>query len=326
MHRAIATLTASLLAIALSAPALADPPKKKGPVRAAPAARVQQRSNTPVNNNVNRNVNRNFNTNQGGGNANRVGNTNRNNFQRNGGAGTAQKAFSNPAASQGVSAAKFRIGPGHVGPGHGRPAFAKPANFQFVKLGGHIAPVSRGGPRRIWWRGGWRTFVPLGALGVVALGGAYYYPDAYLSVARPYCTGVTPDGCRLNWQQVGFDGGDGGEWQCVQYCARPGQPPPARTVALVSPPPVPQGGTCEISIFSEPNFAGTNATASDEQPNLDEIGWQNQIASVQVQSGTWDFFSDQQFTGETMRLGPGEYADLGPQWTKKAGSFMCVQP
>src|SRR5665213_3142676 len=170
MHRATAILTASLFAIALSAPALADPPlKKKGPVRAAPAVRVQQH-NTPVNN-VNRNVNRNFNANQGG-NANQ-------NFRR-GGGGTAQKAFTNPAVSHGVSAAKFHIGPGHVGPGHGRPAFAKPANFQFVKLGGHVAPISRGGPRRIWWRGGWRTFVPLSALGVVALGGAYYYPDAYL--------------------------------------------------------------------------------------------------------------------------------------------------
>ena len=163
-----------------------------------------------------------------------------------------------------------------------------------------------------------------GALGVVALGGAYYYADAYLSVARPYCTGITPDGCRLNWQQVGFDNGDGGEWQCVQYCARPGQAPPPRTVALVAPPPLPQGGACEISIFSEPNFAGTNATASDEQPNLDEIGWQNQIASVQVQSGTWDFFSDQQFTGETMRLGPGNTpisARSGPR--RPAASCAC---
>jgi hypothetical protein len=105
---------------------------------------------------------------------------------------------------------------------------------------------------------------------------------------------------------------------------RPGLPPP-RTVALVAPPPMTQGA-CEISIYSEPNFGGTNATATDEQPTLSEIGWQNQIASVQVKSGTWDFFSDQQFTGETMRLAPGSYADLGPQWTKHAGSFMCVQP
>ena len=86
------------------------------------------------------------------------------------------------------------------------------------------------------------------------------------------------------------------------------------------------GRACELSIFSEPNFAGTNATANTEQPRLGEIGWQNQIASVRVASGTWDFFSDPEFTGETMRLQPGEYGDLGPQWSKQAGSFMCVQP
>ena len=85
-------------------------------------------------------------------------------------------------------------------------------------------------------------------------------------------------------------------------------------------------GTCQLAIYSEPNFGGTNATATDEQPNLSANGWQNQIASVQVKAGTWDFFSDQQFTGETMRLAPGSYADLGPQWTRHAGSFMCVKP
>ncbi len=167
--------------------------------------------------------------------------------------------------------------------------------------------------------------MPLTALGVVALGGAYYYPDAYLSVARPYCEGMTPDGCRLNWQQIEFEGGGGGEWQCVQFCPRPGAGPPPRTVALVAPPPMAQGA-CEIAIYSGPSFGGVNASATDEQPNLGATGWQNQIASVRVKSGTWDFFSDQQFTGETMRLAPGEYADLGPQWTNKAGSFMCVQP
>jgi hypothetical protein len=167
--------------------------------------------------------------------------------------------------------------------------------------------------------------VPLAALGAVVLGGSYYYADSYLTVARPYCEGITPDGCRLNWQRIDFEDGDS-DWQCVQYCRRAGAPPPARTVALVAPPPLPQGGACEIAIFSEPGFGGTNATASDEQPQLSELGWQNQIASVQVKAGTWDFFSDPEFTGETMRLAPGEYPDLGPQWTKRAGSFMCVQP
>src|SRR6185312_4014128 len=120
----------------------------------------------------------------------------------------------------------------------------------------------------------------------------------------------TPDGCRLNWQRVDFEGGDS-EWQCVQYCPRPGMPPPARTVALVSPPPMPQAGACEVAIFSEPGFGGTNATSADEQPDLGELGWANQVASLRVMSGTWDFFSEPGFTGEVVRYGPGEYPDLG---------------
>ena len=217
------------------------------------------------------------------------------------------------------NALKFKPGPGPVN----KVAF-KPANVQFVKLGKINAPIWNG-PKKIWWGNKWKVFVPLTALGVVALGGAYYYPDAYLTVARPYCEGITPDGCRLNWQRIDFEDG-GSDWQCVQYCRRPGIPPPARTVAFVAPPPMAQGAACELSIFSEPNFAGTNATANTEQPRLGEIGWQNQIASVRVASGTWDFFSDPEFTGDTMRLQPGEYADLGPQWSKHSGSFMCVQP
>ena len=151
--------------------------------------------------------------------------------------------------------------------------------MHFVKLGNKIAPAWKSGPKKIWWGNKWKFFVPLTALGVVAFGGAYYYPDAYLSVARPYCSGITPDGCRLNWQRIDFEDG-GSDWQCVQFCARPGLPPPPRTVAFVAPPPLAQGGACEISIFSEPGFGGTNATANDEQPHLGEIGWQNQIASV----------------------------------------------
>jgi hypothetical protein len=220
----------------------------------------------------------------------------------------------------GSSALKVQAGPGQIS----KAAFKPAAGAQFVKLGKINAPLWKSGPKKIWWGNKWKVFVPLTALGVVALGGAYYYPDAYLTVARPYCEGITPDGCRLNWQRIDFEDGDG-DWQCVQYCRRPGMAPPPRTVAFAAAPPMAQGA-CELAIFSEPNFSGTNATATTEQPRLGEIGWQNQIASVRVASGTWDFFSDPEFTGDTMRLQPGTYADLGPQWAKRAGSFMCVQP
>jgi hypothetical protein len=272
---------------------------------------VNVQQNFKVNKNVNVNKNLNLNKNL---------NVNKNvNFNKN---LNVNKNFNvNKNVNFNPNLKKFQPGPGPIN----KVVFKPQPNMQFVKLGNKVAPAWKSGPKKIWWGNKWKYFVPLTALGVVALGGAYYYPDAYLSVAAPYCSGITPDGCRLNWQRIDFEDG-GSDWQCVQFCPRPGLPPPPRTVAFVAPPPMPQGGACEISIYSEPGYGGANATANDEQPNLGEIGWQNQIASVKVAAGTWDFFSDQQFTGETMRLQPGEYPDLGAEWSKRAGSFMCVQP
>jgi hypothetical protein len=218
----------------------------------------------------------------------------------------------------------LRVGPAlKLGPGRVNPAVTK-VNFATVHLANNkFAPIWKQ-QHRIWWGGRWRVFAPFTALGVVLIGGAYYYPDAYVGFARPYCTGLTPDGCQLNWQQVSFEDG-GSDWQCVQYCQRPNAIPPPQAVALTPPPPIPQG-SCEVTIFSEGNFAGTGVTTGDEQPTLSQSGWQNQIASIQVKSGTWDFFSDENFGGQAMRLPPGPYQDLGPEWTKKIGSFQCVQP
>jgi hypothetical protein len=85
-------------------------------------------------------------------------------------------------------------------------------------------------------------------------------------------------------------------------------------------------GSCEVTIYPDVNFSGTGVSTGEEQPALSQSGWQNQIASIQVKSGTWDFFSDENFGGQAMRLQPGPYQDLGPEWTKKIGSFQCVQP
>ena len=211
------------------------------------------------------------------------------------------------------------------GPHFGKPFTPGPmvAKANFIKLANKSWAIHKG-PHKLWWHGGWKTFVPFTALGVALIGGAYYWPDAYVSVARPYCTGVTPDGCPLNWQEVPFEGG-GSEWQCVAFCPRPGVPPPARAAALVVAPPAPAGGRCEVEIFAGPQFAGLNAQSGTDQPRLTEAGWKNEIASIQVKSGTWDFFSEDEYSGENMRLAPGPYPDLGPQWSKRIGSFMCVQ-
>lgn len=229
-----------------------------------------------------------------------------------------------PGATQAlVRPGALRLGPAGAGPRLAPGPVNRLRPGTVVTLNNRVWPIHTG-RHRIWWGGGWRTFLPFTALGAVLIGGAYYYPSAYISVARPYCSGITPDGCQLNWQLVGFEGG-GEEWQCVEYCARPELPPPPQAVALVPPPPVAAGGRCELTIFAEPGFGGLSAPTSEDQPRLVEAGWKNQIASLQVQAGTWDFFSEDEFTGENMRLAPGSYPQLGQEWTKHIGSFMCVQ-
>jgi hypothetical protein len=197
-------------------------------------------------------------------------------------------------------------------------------NFPVITAHNRFFPIVRG-QRFVWWGGYRRTFIPLAALGVVLIGGSYWYPDGYVSVAQPLCTGLTPDGCQLNWRMVDFEDG-GGVPQCVQYCAQVG-PPPARVAQLPpAPPPAPANGTCEMTIFADPNFGGLSAPTAENQATLSQAGWLNEISSVQVQSGTWEFYADENFGGVSMRLTPGQYPNLAPEWTKRIGSFQCVEP
>ena len=224
-----------------------------------------------------------------------------------------------PKINPALNPSKLTLGPGKI-----NPPKALPANLALAKLKNNkVAPIIKG-PKMIWIGGGWKKFLPYSVLGVALIGGTYFYPDGYLSVGRPYCEGITPDGCRLNWQVVGFEGG-GEEWQCVQYCPRPGAMPPPQVAALVVPPPAPQG-VCELTIYSEANFASNPVTTGEDQSQLSQSGWQDQIASIQVKSGTWEVFTDEQFAGNAMRLVPGSYPNLGPEWTKRINSFQCVQP
>ncbi len=64
---------------------------------------------------------------------------------------------------------------------------------------------------------GWRTFVALSALGVLAIGAANYYPYAYIDSPADFCEGLTEDGCQLNFDEVETMEGDV-IGQCVAYC------------------------------------------------------------------------------------------------------------
>jgi beta/gamma crystallin len=242
-----------------------------------------------------------------------------------------QKGIAN-LPQQGNQLNQLKLGPGKpvvpvgglkVGPGGLQQI--KPA-FPVINVNNKFFPIFKG--QHFIWMGGFKKFfVPIGVLGVVFIGGSYWYPDGYVSIAGPTCGGFTPDGCQLRWRMVDFVDG-GAEPQCVQYCPRVGlpPPPPAQIATLPPPPPLPANGTCQVTIFSDPNFGGLSAPTGDAQPSLSQTGWLNEIASVQVQAGTWDFFTDENYGGDSMRLQAGPYPLLAPEWTKKIGSFMCVRP
>jgi len=203
--------------------------------------------------------------------------------------------------------------------------------------------------RRIFVNNRWRTLVPLVALGTLVIGAETLYADGYLPVPEPVCEGYAEDGSRLRWMAVPTEDG-GSEFQCVAYSpqrnrtiteielpaspvmqppsppetmgAAPASPPP---VATPAPGPVPATG-CELLIYSETNFKGTSSPVDEDQPALGDEGWQNEIASIEIKSGTWDFYSDENYGGDVMRLGAGSYPTLDPKWSKHIGSFQCSAP
>ncbi|SRR6266545_1305304 len=73
------------------------------------------------------------------------------------------------------------------------------------------------GSRRVRYGNNWRTFRALSALSVLIIGGATYYPYAYLSAPEPVCEGETEDGCILQWQEIETLEGPR-LFQCVAYC------------------------------------------------------------------------------------------------------------
>jgi len=205
--------------------------------------------------------------------------------------------------------------------------------------------------RRIFVNNRWRTLIPLIALGTFMYDDDTYYADGYVSMAEPGCTGYAEDGSRLRWMAVPTEDG-GSEYQCVAYStqrnrtvteitvpeepmaeAPPVAPPSTTGVGPASEPAVasPESGAvpatgCELLIYSEANFKGLSAPVDENQTSLSEDGWQNEIASLQIKSGTWDFYSDEAYAGEMMRLSAGSYPTLDPKWNKHIGSFMCSAP
>jgi hypothetical protein len=73
------------------------------------------------------------------------------------------------------------------------------------------------GTHRVRHDGRWATLAAISTLSIFVLGGASYYPYAYVSATGPYCDGITEDGCVLEWQEIPTLEGPR-VYQCVAYC------------------------------------------------------------------------------------------------------------
>jgi len=144
-----------------------------------------------------------------------------------------QTATSPKIVAPGAAGPKIITAPGAGGPKTARRTFTPRGKSSSVVSAARIRSAPARGAFRTTirgrnysvWRSGyrarhgnrWRTFVALGALGVIAIGAAEYYPYAYIDAPEDYCDGRTADGCQLVFDEIETVEGDliG---QCVAYC------------------------------------------------------------------------------------------------------------
>ncbi|MDX2215638.1 MAG: CAP domain-containing protein [Oculatellaceae cyanobacterium bins.114] len=80
-----------------------------------------------------------------------------------------------------------------------------------------------------------------------------------------------------------------------------------------------------VEIFVDSNFSG--ATSGVLEQGYSYIGdfWNDQISSIKVYSGTWEFFEHANFEGRSFQLTPGEYPWVTEVWNDLISSFKPVE-
>ena len=71
----------------------------------------------------------------------------------------------------------------------------------------------------------------------------------------------------------------------------------------------PSGGA-QVQLFDRQNFNGPLRTLNAAIPDFEPLGFNDAVASIIVQRGTWLFCTDAQYRGECVTYGPGRYATL----------------
>jgi CubicO group peptidase (beta-lactamase class C family) len=82
---------------------------------------------------------------------------------------------------------------------------------------------------------------------------------------------------------------------------------------------------CEVIVYPQENFGGKPLRTNNDDKRLPE-GYNDQISSIRIVSGQWDFYEHYSFNGRALKLGPGEYARLDGGWNSIISSLRCIEP
>ncbi|MEH2418904.1 beta/gamma crystallin-related protein [Nostoc sp.] len=88
-----------------------------------------------------------------------------------------------------------------------------------------------------------------------------------------------------------------------------------------------QGGAA-VTLYNDRDFGGDSFQSGTNMSNLNRTAYNDQASSIKITGGTWRFWTDANFTGQSKALGSGSYSfvqDFGLP-NDSISSFRLVLP
>ena len=85
-----------------------------------------------------------------------------------------------------------------------------------------------------------------------------------------------------------------------------------------------QGAGCDVTIYQHAQFAGAARRFTGDVPWVGDA-WNDQVSSIVISAGVWQFFQHARYEGVVMTLRPGAVGYVGDRWNDQISSFRCVQ-
>jgi hypothetical protein len=86
-----------------------------------------------------------------------------------------------------------------------------------------------------------------------------------------------------------------------------------------------QSRGCEVIVYWDADFKG-ESWRTDRDHSYVGNHWNDQISSIEIIEGVWEFYWDADYGGEVMDLRPGSYPFVGNHWNDQISAFRCVRP